>query len=275
MEKLIKFIGKLQHWMFFNVAKVLYFLKSCATLFFRLPWPVGAKAFLGLLSGFIKAEKYRKWDGWSLTPENISVICQIISQNNIKHIIEFGAGYSTVVLSEYLSYVSPQTCIDSFEHQAEFAENIEKFLPRNNKKITLHCPALVQVSDEIFERIFISQNPLIDFSALFTLVPQDKVHETRLENAFYGFDFNLYEPRSFDLIILDGPNGNGRSMAFPLLKNLVCLPCWVIIDDYLDYPFLEDMKRIFYFDVICHVEVKDKEWIVLKISGLVGESINT
>jgi len=252
--------------LFRNLLKALRYKLYLFDFYYKTYLSVGKKATFALRDGFVNAEKYRAWDGWSLTQESITYIAKLILEKKIKRIIEFGAGYSTIVLAEFIRQVSPQVEIDSFEHQKEFEKKIRKFLPEVD--INFHFERLLQVDDKTFLRLFNSHHPFEEFFDNAKEVPYSQLQETRLKNTFYGYDFRAWKSKSIDLIILDGPNGNGRSLAFPFLKEKIKLPGWLLIDDYLDYPFLDDLNKVFEFSIENHVEKDEKEWALIKLISM-------
>lgn len=63
-------------------------------------------------------------------------------------------------------------------------------------------------------------------------------------DGFYDItESNL--PDSIDMVILDGPNGIGRSKAFELLTGKVSKGCKVMIDDSEHYPFVDKFLEVF------------------------------
>lgn len=219
-----------------------------------------------LQSAFAKADRYTQWNHWSLDHKSIIWIAELIVSQSITNIVEFGAGYSTVVLADFLTQVSPGTCLDSFEHQKTYSDRLMAHLPPK-ARIRLHCCELLQVDDQVFGELFSSSQPYADFVASGAPIPAQRQHETRLRNTFYRYNFRQFAPQSIDLIILDGPNGNGRSLAFPFLKHAVKLPAWLLIDDYLDYPFLHDLQRVFDHRIERHLEIQGKEFALVKLAG--------
>ena len=142
------------------------------------------------------------------------------------------------------------------------------------RDIVFSPPMLGEV---FFDYLFCDPNEFLKVKAKYAVglercaqavsAPRYRYHETRLRNAFYRFDFRTWETASVDLIVLDGPNGNGRSLAFPFLGNAIRLPCWVLIDDYLDYPFVDDLEQIVVGDVVRRVHTDNKEYVFIKVTG--------
>jgi hypothetical protein len=50
----------------------------------------------------------------------------------------------------------------------------------------------------------------------------------------------------YDLVLIDGPNGNGRNFSYIHLKNKLNSGAYIIIDDYFHYDFVE--KCLMFFD---------------------------
>ena len=84
---------------------------------------------------------------------------------------------------------------------------------------------------------------------------------TRTKNLFYEF---LPEDLSgkFDLVILDGPNGSGRSLCFNTIKPFLSDTSYIFVDDFDHYPFIDHLK-------ICFPQAKlfkkSKDWAVFEV----------
>ena len=85
--------------------------------------------------------------------------------------------------------------------------------------------------------------------AIADLLPYNHPKFWRQRNCFY--DINSDElNRKYDLIIIDGPNGNGRNIAYLHLQNCVKPGSIIFIDDFnasdgdYDYKFIENLKNI-------------------------------
>ena len=61
----------------------------------------------------------------------------------------------------------------------------------------------------------------------------------------------------YDMVILDGPNGNGRSIAFRHLVDKVRPGTKIIVDDYHHYPFIEDCKKLLNVNIIKQINLPD------------------
>jgi hypothetical protein len=64
------------------------------------------------------------------------------------------------------------------------------------------------------------------------------------KNVFYDIkDEQL--PDVIDIMIVDGPHGNGRSIAFLHGINRLKSGSYVVIDDYNHYDFIEKFEKLF------------------------------
>jgi hypothetical protein len=223
------------------------------------------RAWLVLYQAFFAANRYRIWDSWSVHPEACFWIANLLINKDIHTVLEFGSGYSTIFLDRFIHKMRLDAKIESFEHQREFREQLITRLS-GAEMTTIHNAPLVQFSDEVFQQMFV---PGTDVFAIFSRtknpVPAAQYRETRLRNTFYDYGFSALPERSIDLIVLDGPNGNGRSIAFALLKNKISIPGWILIDDYRDHPYLEHLQILFDIEIICQREVDGKEFLLAKI----------
>ena len=190
----------------------------------------------------------------------------LITRKSIHNIVEFGSGYSTIVLSEFIRLLQTDNKIESFEHQQLFSSKLIQFCSDQNTII--HTCNLRQLKSGTFEELNQSELPQQFFMKISAIVSEEQYNDTRIKDAFYDFNFDELKLKNIDLIILDGPNGNGRRMCFPLLKNIITLPGYVLLDDYLHYPFLEDMTLIFKYATLKNINRHDKQCLLAKLSDV-------
>lgn len=103
--------------------------------------------------------------------------------------------------------------------------------PATDDFLELHERSLVECTDASFEDMF--QSAQIDNDAMHRKTPP--LH-SRQRNNFYDIracDLNGI----YDIVVLDGPHGNGRSIAFLHLKNRLSASSTVLIDDHSHYDF--------------------------------------
>jgi hypothetical protein len=224
-------------------------------------------ANLVVYRSFWAASRYTPWSAWSLHPLGCLLVADLLMSEEIQKIVEFGAGYSTIFLTKFIQQTSTDTTIESFEHQEEFSGRLAMTLNDiDNHVATLHTCELIQCTDEQFKQLFRTDvEPQTLLKQKGVAAPIAEYRGTRLRNAFYDYDFSVMPDHSIDLIILGGPNSNGRSIAFPLLKNKMKTPSWLLMDDYLDHPFLADLQSVFQSEIVAKEEIDDNEYVLLKL----------
>jgi len=186
---------------------------------------------------FINLEAYKN-DGWGLSKLAFKKIYEIIADNfcPLFRIIEFGSGISTQFLVDCaLEFTDREFQILSFDNDPEYmyksSQSYEFFniLLRN----------LLECDDRQYEFMF--QNKKYSRELM-----HDKMSPltTRQKNNFYDIrneDIN----GCYDLMILDGPNGNGRNIGFlHMIDHLKAGSC-VLIDDFTHYDFVARFKSIY------------------------------
>lgn len=185
--------------------------------------------------------------GYSLTVKGVQAIQKILEDNNIDSILEFGSGRSTDYFSE-LGYN-----VYSFDDDAKYA----------SKNKGVNVVDLVQLSDEEFNEVLSDSLQFLDNSYKFRVTNK---RDSRQKNCFYKINRESF-PSKFSFVILDGPNGNGRSIAFNVIKNIINFPCYIFIDDYFHHPFVENFKKFFphNHEIITEKEGKIKGFTIYKI----------
>jgi hypothetical protein len=180
-------------------------------------------------------EVYRK--GWGLHRKTCEYILEM--SDKIKNIVEFGSGGSTKFLLDMRESLSLNFSLDSFDHNKEFC-----FKP--NKDYTnfkLNIRPLVQYDNETYNEMFLNKK----LSEKHTL-PTD-IFNTRLQNCFYKIEANDLKDE-YDLVVLDGPSGNGRNIAHLYLLNKLKKNTIIIIDDYNHYDFVEKCQHMFNTEIV-------------------------
>lgn len=224
----------------------------------------GPHALAAMREAIAAAERYRAWDAWSLSRESLLWAAELLASGAATRLIEFGAGYSTVALASFCRSLGLPAQIDSFEHQAIFADRLRAQLSGAGP-VKLHQVELASLDDAAFSQMFTTTDPAALFAAKAQPIAAEAAFDTRLPNAFYRIDPQYWPGGSVDLIILDGPNGNGRSLAFPLLRAALRRPAYLLIDDYLDYPFLADLARVTPYQLLRRAEVGGKEAVLVRV----------
>lgn len=193
----------------------------------------------------INYNKYT-YNGWGLSKEALQFLQKIITKNSLKSAIEFGSGQSTSFLEDMgINYIS-------FDNDPQYAA------PYKNVKIT----ELKELDDKTFSKVINNEIDYIDIN--FKFKKPSKIH-TRQKNCFYSLNKKDINTK-FDLVILDGPNGNGRSLSYNFLKPYLLPISFILIDDYTNYPFIDHLKLTYpNLELIHEHKSNNDEWCVYKI----------
>ncbi len=181
----------------------------------------------------VNLDKYKN-DGWGLSKKCLENIFEIVKSFNSKsiNVLEFGSGISTEFLVD-LNNEGFDLNIVSYDNDIAFATKAK------HQKLKLIICDLVETFDSDFENMF--QEGRYEKSFFHKLITE--IH-TKQKNIFY--EINEEElPETVDLMIVDGPHGNGRSIAFLVGLNRLKSGSYVIIDDYNHYDFIEKFQKLY------------------------------
>lgn len=183
----------------------------------------------------VNFDKYKN-SGWGLSRHGFEKLYEILSHlEDNSNVVEFGSGVSTEFLVDFK--LSKDINIISFENDPVYGFSGDK---SNINFILTH---LVDCDDNSFETLFEEKVYRSEFFRRKVTTPT-----TRQKNTFYEVGDSI--PNNIDLVILDGPNGNGRSLSFLHLKNKMKNGAYIFIDDHTHYPYLEYCKKIFDVTII-------------------------
>lgn len=195
----------------------------------------------------INLNKYYN-DGWGLNRKSLITVYDLIKNHPKKNlnVIEFGSGSSTgFFIDLHLNRVKSLN-ITSFDHDPKYAYKNEKNLSFLNLNIT----NLEKSSDDDFEKMFKEKTFLKE--KMTSLSGEVSIFE---RNVFYNMS-DIKLPTHFDFVLLDGPSGIGRSIAFLHLKNMLKSGSYIFIDDHNHYDFVERCQSIFNSKIIKQVSDK-------------------
>jgi hypothetical protein len=194
-------------------------------------------------------EKYRN-DGWGLSKKCLLNIENILNDFKTPNIVEFGSGISTSFLIDYLNENKKEGQVISFDNNLEYATKLK------DPKLHLKIRNLVECDDKHFNEMF----KIKKYLKHNMILKNEKSINTRQKNCFYEIlDDDI--PSSVDLLIVDGPHGNGRSISFLHLKEKLLIGSYVIIDDYNHYDFCDKFLSIFKADLIYECNTgKENQW---------------
>jgi len=199
-------------------------------------------------------EKYRN-DGWGISIEGFKALYEIMKES--KHekftILEFGSGTSTQFFLDFHNLEGIEIFVESYDNDEEYSSKIV------NNKIEVKIRRLFECEDEHYEKMMKDQKFYPELVKLKTTPPS-----SRQKNCFYNFlEGDLKE--IYDIVIIDGPHGNGRSLSNLFLKDKVKQGTIFFIDDYDHYPFLEIANTFFDFKILQqHKKGKDR-FVILQI----------
>lgn len=184
-------------------------------------------------------EKYKN-DGWGLSRIGFQKILEILEgfDNTGVKIIEFGSGKSTEFFDDYITETDKNITVVSYDDNIEYA-----YKPSINDRVEVKLRNLVECTDVTFNEIF--NKKTIEESSFH---PKKTPLTTRQKNNFYDISSDEIVGM-YDLVVLDGPNGNGRSIAFLHLIDHLKNGSFVFIDDYTDYDFVERFNQLFDYEV--------------------------
>jgi len=183
----------------------------------------------------MELSKYKN-DGWGLSNQEFTDILDIINKHDkdILKVAEFGSGISTQFFVDVVDEGIKNLSIDSFDDNPTYA------FKGTHKDLNLMIRPLVECTDESYNKMFKSKS--YDKKLM-----NDKVSplHSRQKNNFYDIKKNDLNG-IYDLMILDGPNGNGRNISYLHMKKHLGVGSFVLIDDYTHYDFVD--KFLMFFD---------------------------
>lgn len=169
-----------------------------------------------------------------------------------RRVVEFGAGYSSLFL------------VQSYECEYIAVEHNPAYVA----KLAPHAEAaglyLIQIDLGIYDRDFVqelhrSDTPRLIYDAEIPHeVPEAERGRTGLRDAFYDariLDVLVPMP---DLIIHDGPNGSGRSIAYPLLRDTAYGPFYIFVDDIQAFGFESRLRQHFEVEELWRIDAASK-----------------
>jgi len=159
------------------------------------------------------------------------------------NILEFGSGHSTDFLVDYKFYSNKNIIIDSYDNDINYCYKNKK----NNAFLNLNVNPLISCNDEDYHKLLEQGEYDASYFHLHNMLPYNHPKFWRQKNCFYQIE-NLRE--HYDLVIIDGPNGNGRNIAYLHIKDRVKKNSIIFIDDYnskdgdYDYEFIPNLKKL-------------------------------
>jgi hypothetical protein len=202
--------------------------------------------------------KYKN-DGWGISLLGFTKLLELITndKNEELNVLEFGSGISTMFLSDVVRNNIKKLKITSFDNDINYGykksedENYVKLLIRD----------LIECNDVTYQTLL--NNKKYDRSLM-------KIKTSDLDPAQKNNFYDIQEDDlsgEYDLIILDGPNGNGRNFSFLHIQKHVKKGTFIFIDDYNHYDFLERCQSIFNTEIVFeHTEgIGSDNFVIVKV----------
>ncbi|MCQ6559692.1 class I SAM-dependent methyltransferase [Paenibacillus mendelii] len=154
-------------------------------------------------------------------------------------LLELGGGQSTMFLSSLHRLGLLPLQVMTLEHQPSWASDLQS--RADPDCVTIMRQTLKQITDEEWERVFAHPDQSARLWSKIGSPVRDSLYgHYTLRNAFYSEAHDNVPGRgTIDAMIIDGPHGNGRSLAFPLFVSALKQGAYVLIDDFDHYPFSE------------------------------------
>lgn len=218
---------------------------------------------------FLTAEKIGwSFDGdWSLSKEALRFFSlNLLKLDTPLHILELGAGQSTLFWYSLIKDGDLNLVVTSFEHHPIWADYVQKRVG-NSQFLKVEHLGLKVINEEEWLRIFEKPAEAAGiWNPLGTEVKEEKFEDCSLHNAFYQIPDELFSiMKPIDALILDGPHGNGRSLAFPLFFNLLKPNAVILIDDVDHYNFLGNLLSLFDFQILVKKIEGEERWAIVRL----------
>ncbi|MFA5886515.1 MAG: hypothetical protein WC863_01900 [Patescibacteria group bacterium] len=220
------------------------------------------------LAGYYWKVFYPTFDGWALTKSSLRYFCgEFFKAPAHTSIFELGSGASTIFWKNLMEGNDLGIKVVSLEHDVDWHRKVTADLGETRQASVCLSELRCLRQDK---RDLIFGNPdqaEANFYQNSDTVRADVAKTTQIDNFFYDIRALGSSLSKIDGLIVDGPHGGGRSLAFPLLYKFIHAGTVILIDDFDDYPFLSDLSRIFKFKIVKQSipGLSLKRWIIVKI----------
>ena len=183
--------------------------------------------------------------GWALTETALRAFVNSILQLQ-DGVIEFGGGQSTIFFN-----VSSQKNTDirvcTWENDTNWYANLNSKITSPRIKISRRYIREISISE--FNELFDSPtSAFIKFSGMGTQMKGDSYTTSQIGDSITFYDLSetdIEGMKEFKHVILDGPHGVGRSLAFCLLYQCLRPGSIILIDDYKSFDSIQNLKKLF------------------------------
>ncbi len=204
--------------------------------------------------------------GWSIHPHALSALAGYLGDEPAC-VIECGSGYSTGVLHRWARRRTAPCTVTSYEHDAIQIERLRGILD-SEAAIRVIQSGLGQLTEHRFRELLASPRTAVQgWKQWADPLPEDLYSTTRVSRVFYS-ELAMNPPAlpagETLVVILDGPHGNGRSVAFPVLAGSSPDQSIWLIDDYDHYAFVEEMSQVYTLSDQQTRHEGDKRWTIVR-----------
>jgi|TARA_B110000114_G_scaffold185004_1_gene230438 hypothetical protein len=179
----------------------------------------------------------------------IHILDEKLKEKDKLRILEFGSGMSTNFFIDYNNlYKKDEDILEitSFDNDLEWCYKKNE----NDKCLTLRVRELVECNEKDFNEQMESKNLNKNAFSIRKALPT-----WRQRNCFYNIQENDISGK-YDIVILDGPNGNGRNISYLYIKDNLEKDSIILIDDFnssdneFKYNFVEYANHFFNLEEI-------------------------
>jgi Methyltransferase domain len=211
-----------------------------------------------------------RYNSLTLNKQALAHVCRRIpAENGACRVLQLGGGDSASfwkALGELEIMPLHTTVVE--HHPTRAAEITERL--GENPHVDLVTSSLKQITDEEWQQVF--DNPAESRSfwpSLGQHVPEGQADYFAIKNAFYSDLDQLSIPaHSVDVLLVDGPHGNGRSLAYPLLADLLKPDALILVDDFDHYPFLPHLGQIYRYEELFREITGSRRWVLVRLQGM-------
>jgi hypothetical protein len=179
----------------------------------------------------------------------IDIMDKKLKDKNKLRILEFGSGMSTKFFIDYNNlYKKDEDILEitSFDNDLEWCYKKNE----SDKCLNLHIRELEECNEKDFNEQMESKNLNKKVFSIRKISPT-----WRQRNCFYNIQENDIHGK-YDIVIIDGPNGNGRNISYLYFKENLEKESVILIDDFdscdddFKYNFVEYANHFFNLEEI-------------------------
>ncbi|MED1915384.1 hypothetical protein P4V64_08730 [Bacillus thuringiensis] len=210
-----------------------------------------------------------RYNSLTLSKQALVHACRHIKHENEEcQVLQFGGGDSALFWKALGDLELLRVHVTIVEHHPIRAKEITESLG-DVPHVALVTSSLKQLSEEEWNKVF--DNPAESRSlwpAIGQRVPENQFDHFSIQNAFYAdLDQLSLSGHSVDVMVVDGPHGNGRSLAYPLFVATLKPDALILVDDFDHYPFLAHLGKIYHYEELFREIAGNRRWVLVRLQG--------